>query len=69
MKVAMELTLDGLVRALRSRAHGLAEDVEAGYADAVPDAVDAFEVLAQDRQALRATGLRMRMSKDDERGG
>lgn len=27
----MELTLDGLVRALRLTAHGLAEDAEAGY--------------------------------------
>jgi len=31
MKIAMALTLDGLVRALRSRAHGLADEVEAGY--------------------------------------
>ena len=27
----MELTLDGLVKALRLTAHGLAEDAEAGY--------------------------------------
>ena len=27
----MELTLDGLVKALRLAAHGLAEDAEAGY--------------------------------------
>lgn len=31
MKVTMEMTLDGLVKALRLRAHGLAEDAEAGY--------------------------------------
>ena len=31
MKLAMELTLDGLVRALRLTAHGLAEEVEDGY--------------------------------------
>ena len=34
MKLTMQLTLDGLVRALRLKAHALAEDVEAGYADA-----------------------------------
>lgn len=27
----MEMTLDGLVKALRLKAHGLAEDAEAGY--------------------------------------
>ena len=31
MKLAMELTLDGLVRALRQTAHGLAEEIEDGY--------------------------------------
>ena len=31
MRVTMEMTLDGLVRALRLTAHGLAEDAEAGY--------------------------------------
>ena len=31
MKLAMELTLDGLVRALRLKAHGLAEEIEDGY--------------------------------------
>ena len=30
MKVTMALTLDGLVRALRARAHGLADALEAG---------------------------------------
>lgn len=33
MKLSMELTLAGLVGALRLKAHGLAEDVEAGYAE------------------------------------
>ena len=33
MKVTMELTLDGLVRALRARAHRMAEEIETGYAD------------------------------------
>ena len=27
----MQLTLDGLVRALRLKGHGLAEDIEGGY--------------------------------------
>lgn len=31
MKVTMEMTLDGLVKALRMTAHDLAEDAEAGY--------------------------------------
>ncbi|ODT08276.1 MAG: hypothetical protein ABS58_03300 [Mesorhizobium sp. SCN 65-20] len=31
MKVAMKLTLDGLIRALRWKEHELAEDVEHGY--------------------------------------
>ncbi|WP_457935816.1 hypothetical protein [Mesorhizobium sp. 10J20-29] len=34
MKLTMQLTLDGLIRALRLKAHALAEDIEAGYADA-----------------------------------
>ncbi|MBU0581933.1 MAG: hypothetical protein KKB66_05095 [Alphaproteobacteria bacterium] len=33
MKLTMQLTLDGLIRALRLKAHALAEDIEAGYAD------------------------------------
>jgi hypothetical protein len=31
MKLSMALTLDGLVRALRATAHGLAEEIEGGY--------------------------------------
>lgn len=31
MKLTMQLTLDGLVRALRLKGHGLAEDIEGGY--------------------------------------
>lgn len=30
MKLALKLTLDGLLRALRARAHRLAEEIEAG---------------------------------------
>jgi len=33
MKLTMQMTLDGLVRALRLKAHALAEEIEAGYAD------------------------------------
>jgi hypothetical protein len=31
MKLAMQLTIDGLVRALRMKGHALADDAEAGY--------------------------------------
>jgi hypothetical protein len=31
MKVAMALTMEGLLRALKGAAHGLAEDAEGGY--------------------------------------
>lgn len=31
MKVSLDLTLDGLLRALRGRGHGLAEEIEARY--------------------------------------
>lgn len=31
MKLAMKLTLDGMVRALRSTVHDLAEETERGY--------------------------------------
>lgn len=36
MNVAMQLTLDGLVRALRLKAHALAEETEAGYRRGTP---------------------------------
>lgn len=32
MKVTMQLTLDGLLRALRGKAHRMAEEIESGYA-------------------------------------
>ncbi|MEO3387845.1 hypothetical protein [Mesorhizobium sp. CAU 1741] len=31
MKVSMKITRDGLLRALRTRAHQIADEVEAGY--------------------------------------
>lgn len=33
MRTAVKLTLDGLVRALRVRAHRMADEIEAGYAE------------------------------------
>lgn len=36
MKVTMKLTLDGLTRALRWKAHELAEAVDQGYRDDTP---------------------------------
>ncbi len=38
MKVTMKLTLEGLKRALRWKAHELAEDVEQGYRGDATDA-------------------------------
>lgn len=35
MRTAVKLTLDGLVRALRVRAHRMADEIEAGYAERV----------------------------------
>lgn len=32
MRVEMKLTLQGLLRALRMKAHAVAEEIEAGYA-------------------------------------
>ena len=36
MKVTMKLTLDGLTRALRWKAHDLAEAIDQGYRDDAP---------------------------------
>ncbi|WP_158553215.1 MULTISPECIES: hypothetical protein [Mesorhizobium] len=36
MKLAVKLTMQGLIRALRAKAHDLAEDLEQGQADARP---------------------------------
>lgn len=33
MKVSIALTLDGMIRALRWKAHALADDIEHGYVD------------------------------------
>jgi hypothetical protein len=37
VKLTMQLTLDGLVRALRLKGHGLAEDIEGGYGGIAKD--------------------------------
>ncbi|MGC4025154.1 MAG: hypothetical protein QM744_08350 [Mesorhizobium sp.] len=36
MKLAVKLTIQGLIRALRAKAHDLAEDLEQGQAEARP---------------------------------
>lgn len=36
MKLSVKLTMQGLIRALRARAHDLAEDVERGQVEARP---------------------------------
>jgi len=59
MKLTMQLTLDGLIRALRLKAHALAEDIEAGYAG---DAQDVDENRA--RMAPMATRSLTREQND-----
>jgi len=36
LKLAVRLTMQGLIRALRAKAHDLAEDIEQGQAEARP---------------------------------
>lgn len=59
MNVTMRLTLDGLIRALRQKAHGLAEDIEDGYRDQE-------RRLALDEQLGSAGGMRGRMREEDD---
>ncbi len=56
MKIAMQLTLDGMVQALRWKAHALAEDLEGGYRSAVSGERD-------------PAGQRMRPSMTEHAGG
>lgn len=56
MKLTMELTLDGLLRALRGKAHQMAEDIESGYARR--------RIVAVGREADRE-----RAGADDDVGG
>lgn len=54
MNIAMRLTLDGLVRALRMKAHALAEEIEAGYRRDDPaqeDGLKADRGTTRDREA------------------
>ncbi|KQU66932.1 hypothetical protein ASC75_10080 [Aminobacter sp. DSM 101952] len=62
MKVTMKLTLDGLKRALRWKAHELAENAEQGYRDAMPAARLA------DVPSLRARAISKRERNDDRPG-
>lgn len=62
MNVTMKLTLDGLKRALRWKAHELAENAEQGYRDAVP-----ARKLA-DVPSSRA-GARSKRERNDDRPG
>ncbi|MEQ1950714.1 hypothetical protein [Mesorhizobium sp. CN2-181] len=50
MKLAMRLTLDGLIRALRMQAQQLADDVE--FPDSLPD-MEGETVAARGRQRQR----------------
>jgi hypothetical protein len=63
MNVAMRLTLDGLVQALRWKAHALAEDAEQGYRPDVRDALDADAIPAPEPRSRR-----MREQRDDRPG-
>lgn len=56
MKLAMQLTIDGLIRALRLKGHVLADEVEAGYRRG-----DA----AQDMSGTRVTRGPARETADD----
>ena len=47
MKVALEMTLDGMLKALRWQAHRMAEEIEAGYS--LADRLSAHEGRAQRR--------------------
>lgn len=62
MKLAMEVTLDGLVRALRWKTHDLAEGVERGYASNE-------QVQGAQRPMRREDALRQARGEDDDRAG
>jgi len=53
MKVTMELTLDGLLRALKSAAHGLAEDVADGYLAARDENYPNHSAIGRNRERAR----------------
>ncbi|GHD06497.1 hypothetical protein ACFOEZ_02860 [Tianweitania populi] len=58
MKVSFSLTLDGMVRALRTRLHGVQDEVQWGGADEQPE-----------RRALRDGETATREGRDGSRGG
>ncbi|WP_406873868.1 hypothetical protein WHT83_11735 [Aminobacter sp. P9b] len=62
MNVTMKLTLDGLKRALRWKAHELAESAEQGYRDVVPAEKSA------DVPSSRAVARSKRERSDDRPG-
>ena len=52
MKLTMELTLDGLIRALRLKEHGLAEDYEEEHRRATRRNDTALSLLASESRRL-----------------
>lgn len=54
MRLSARLTLDGLVRALRVRAHRLADEVEEGYAQRADRAVASRSASAERRSGTGA---------------
>ena len=57
MKMTVRLTLDGLVRALRVKAHALAEDAEQGYFPPSRPAADRAQPTALTRQPTASREL------------
>jgi hypothetical protein len=62
MNLAVQLTLDGMLRALRWKAHALAEEIEGGYARGVAPA-------AGEQAAGRAETPGRARGQDDDRAG
>ena len=57
MKATMRMTMDGLIQALRSRAHQMADRMETGYGDAHT---------TRDAQRQRRAERRLARTKDDD---
>ncbi len=64
MNLAMIMTLDGLIRALRAKEHDLAERIEQNYARRS----DASDVAAPASRRLKPAAGPMRGDDDDRRG-
>lgn len=60
MNMAMTLTVDGLIRALRWKAHDLADDIERGYREDAP--------MPLRREARAKTDKSAREQSDDNAG-